>query len=78
MSHQRPTTRLPISISGTVQVFCLHDQEKRKRTVMEFDAAEHNPNVCICCQNMFLTKVAEPLREFCGECDPLNYEKRSN
>lgn len=67
--------RTPLSISGTVQVFCLHNQEKRSRTVMEFDAAEFNPGICMCCENMFLTPLSEPVPTFCPECNPANYEK---
>lgn len=65
------------TLSGSVQVFCVHKRLKREITIIEFDAAEHNPNVCDCCQNMFLTKTTEPLSAFCQECDPKNRE-RSN
>lgn len=67
--------RLPISIGGTVQVFCKHNRQKRSITVMEFDILEHAPNVCSCCENMFLTPVDEQLPMFCPECDPRNWEK---
>jgi hypothetical protein len=70
-------TKAPFSISGTVQVFCVHGQEKRSRTIMEFDAAEHAPNICVCCENMFLTPISEPLPIHCDECHPKNWEKKN-
>lgn len=68
-------TKAPLSLSGTVQVFCVHRQQKRSIKEMEFDAAEFAPNICICCENMFLTPINEPIGIHCAECDPRNWEK---
>lgn len=74
MSHVG-SSRVPISIGATVQVFCVHNQEKRSIKQLEFDLREFSPNICSCCENMFLTKLGEITQIWCPECHPQNNER---
>lgn len=68
----------PLTLSGTAQVYCVHDREKRQ-VVTEaqvaalglevgqvYDPAQHKLHECACCRNLFVDPTDIP--RLCHVC----------
>lgn len=59
-----------IVLGGVAKVYCVHDREKRSELITEeFDPAILAPEVCICCENIYLQKKGDYERHGMPLCD---------
>jgi len=57
-------------VHGEAVVVCVHDREKRKTLETEpFDPELHSPEVCVCCENIFLLRKGDLERHGLPLCD---------
>lgn len=58
------------SVSATYVICCVHDREKRKITTTDaFDPREFDPEVCVCCENIYLQRKGDFERHGLPLCD---------
>jgi hypothetical protein len=66
------TDRISIgaSMSGIAAIYCVHDREKRNQlTTEEFDPRVYDPEVCVCCENIYLQRKGDFEKHGLPLCD---------
>lgn len=58
--------KAPLILSGTYKIYCVHNREKREVVELVFDPKKSKPQMCSCCENIFLTRDDTP--RFCDIC----------